>query len=69
MTPINPKQKALLSSLSQINVKQFIELERVKKPSHFILLAARLICQFFAIFGNKSFTTQNDLLLGDWTAF
>jgi hypothetical protein len=33
MTPINPRQKSLLNSLALINVKQFIELERVKKPS------------------------------------
>jgi hypothetical protein len=35
-------------------VKQFIELERVKKPSSVLMVAARFICQFFAIFGNKS---------------
>ena len=56
MTPINPKQKSLLNSLALINVKQFIELERVKKPSNIVIVAARLICQFFAIFGNKSLT-------------
>ena len=65
MTPINPKQKSLLNSLALINVKQFIELERVKKPSAIVIVAARLICQFFAIFGNKSLT-QHDLVTGEW---
>jgi hypothetical protein len=30
-----------------------------------VTLGARLICQFFAIFGGKSLT-QHDLLTGEW---
>ena len=35
----------------------------MKKPSPIVTVAARLICQFFAIFGNK---TLSQLDLGEW---
>jgi len=58
------KVKQLIAMLSKMSVKSFTDLERVKKPSNVLLLATRMMCQFFSLFTNKH---QGDLANIDWT--